>query len=135
MSVILLGSDGNPWTTRDLDASANNKITVYGQLSFSGSYVTAVGGDTLDLTAIAAQVPGYGVPDSIGFEMQGGTSSFSITGGYLQIVRSAISNALHKVGVWAAGGTEQGSGTYASIKLTAATEYIPVQITWRKMSP
>lgn len=116
-----------------MDASANNKVTTYHLLAFSGSYTTAVNGDTLDLSSIAAQVPSGAVPDSITYEMNGGVGSFSKTGGYLAIELSRVSNALHKLMVWAAGGTEQGTGTYASIKLNLAAEFITLIITWKKL--
>lgn len=116
-----------------MDASGNNKITTYGQLQWTGSYVTAAGGDLLDLSPIAAQVPSGYVPDSIMCEMNGGVGSFSATGGYVQIMRHPTNVKLNTIIVFAAGGAEQGSGTYASIKLTAATEYVPVAITWKKL--
>lgn len=135
MGVSIVGMDGNPWTTRDLDASGNNKITAYGLLQWTpgGSYVTAVGGDVLDLSAIASQIPAPGVPDNITYEMNGGALSFSATFGYLYIFRHPTNNKLHAVSLVSAGGTEQGSGTYASIKTTAATEFVPVILTWKKL--
>jgi hypothetical protein len=134
MSVALLGMDGNAWSPRDCDASGNNKVTVYGLLAWTGSYVTAVNGDVLDLSAIAAQIPCPGVPDNITYEMNGGLLSFSATFGYLYIFRHPTNNKLHTVSIVSAGGTEQGSGTYASIKINVATEFIPVVMTWKKLS-
>ncbi len=136
MGVTLVGMDGNPWTTRDMDASGNNKITVYGLLQWTpgGSYVTAVGGDVLDLSSILAQIPSPAVPDNITYEMNGGALSFSATFGYLYIMRHPTNIKLNTVSLISAGGTEQGSGTYASIKVTAATEFVPVIITFKKLS-
>ena len=51
MSIQILGADGNPLTSRDVDASANNFVYINGRLSFSGNYVS--GGDTLDFTTVA----------------------------------------------------------------------------------
>ena len=51
MSIQILGTDGNPLTSRDVDASANNFVYIQGQLKFSGNYVS--GGDTLDWTTVA----------------------------------------------------------------------------------
>lgn len=133
MSLQILGMDGNPWGPRDLDASGNNKVTVYGLLQWTGSYVTAAGGDILDLSAIAAQIPCPGVPDGITYEMNGGLLSFSATFGYLYIARHATNNKLHTVTLVSAGGTEVGSATHASIKTAAATEFVPVVITWKKL--
>jgi hypothetical protein len=135
MPVSLVGSDGNTWTTRDLDASGNNKVTAYGQLKWTGSYVTANNGELLDLSGIASLSPVPGVPDSICYEMNGGLLSFSATFGYLYIFRHPTDNTKHAVTIVSAGGTEQGSGTHASIKTAAATEYVPVVITWKKLSP
>lgn len=134
MSLALLGMDGNPWTTKDMDCSGNNKTTTYGLFAWSGSYVTAAGGDVLDLSAIAALVPTGYVPDNITYEMNGGALSFSATFGYLYIFRHPTSNKLHAVTLVSAGGTEQGSGTHASIKTAAATEFVTVVITWKKFA-
>ena len=54
MSIQILGTDGNPLTSRDVDASANNFVYVNGRLSFSGNYAT--GGDTLDFTTVADKI-------------------------------------------------------------------------------
>jgi hypothetical protein len=125
--------DGNAWTTRDLDASGNNKLSVYGLLQWTGSYVTGAGGDILDLSGIAAQIPAPGVPDGITYEMNGGALSFSATFGYLYIFRHPTNNKLHAVTLVSPGGTEVGSGTHASIKTAAATEFVPVVITFKKL--
>jgi hypothetical protein len=134
MPLAILGMDGNPWSIKDLDCSGNNKITAYGLLSWTGSYVTAAGGDILDISAIAAQVPSGFVPDNITYEMNGGALSFSATFGYLYIFRHPTNNKLHTVTLVSAGGTEQGSGTHASIKTAAATEFVPVIITFKKFA-
>ena len=134
MPLAILGMDGNPWTIKDLDCSANNKVTAYALLQWTGSYVTAAGGDILDLSAIAAQVPTGAVPDNITYEMNGGALSFSAAFGYLYIFRHPTNNKLHTVTLVSAGGTEQGSGTHASIKTAAATEFVPVIITFKKFA-
>ena len=51
MAIQILGTDGNPLTSRDVDGSATNFVYVAGQLKFSGNYVS--GGDTLDWTTVA----------------------------------------------------------------------------------
>ncbi len=119
MPISVLGMDGNAWGNRDMDASGNNKVTTYHLLGFSGSYTTSVGGDTLDLSAIAAQIPCPG--------------SFSKTGGYFAIERHPTDNTKHKVKVFSSGGTEQGSGTYASILLNLAAEFVTIVCTWKKL--
>ncbi len=133
MPISVLGMDGNAWGNRDMDASGNNKVTTYHLLGFSGSYTTSVGGDTLDLSAIAAQIPCPGVPDQIVYELNGGTGSFSKTGGYFAIERHPTDNTKHKVKVFSSGGTEQGSGTYASILLNLAAEFVTIVCTWKKL--
>jgi hypothetical protein len=54
MAIQIMGTDGNPLTPKDVDASACNFIYVQGQLKLSGSYAT--GGDTLDWTAVADKI-------------------------------------------------------------------------------
>ena len=125
--------DGNAWGTRDLDASANNKMTAYGLLKWTGSYVTANNGELLDLSGMASLIPAPGVPDGITYEMNGGLLSFSATFGYLYIFRHPTDNTKHTVTLVSAGGTEVGTGTHASIKTAAATEFVPVVITWKKL--
>ena len=51
MAIQILGTDGNPLSSKDVDGSAANFVYVTGQLKFSGNYVT--GGDTLDWTTVA----------------------------------------------------------------------------------
>jgi hypothetical protein len=133
MALTLVGMDSNAWTPRDLDASGNNKATVYGLLKWTGSYVTAAGGDILDLSSIVAQIPCPGVPDGITYEMNGGLLSFSATFGYLYIFRHPTDNTKHTVTLVSAGGAEVGSATHASIKTGAATEFVPVVITFKKL--
>lgn len=130
MPIAVNGMDGNPWTTRDMDASGNNKITTYHLLAFTGSYTTTVGGDTVDLTSIMAQIPTPSLPDQITWESNGPSTSFCGGGGYLQFAKGATINA-NKMKVFAAGGSEQGSGSYSSIGLT--TDVITLTITWKKL--
>lgn len=131
MPISVLGVDGNPWTIRDMDASSNNVITTYHKLGFSGSYTTAVNGDTLDLTAVAGLVPSGSLPMQIAETLNGGVGSFTNGGGYLEI---APGNALNnnKVKFFAAGGAEIGTQTYAAALINLPAENIGLTITWRK---
>ena len=60
MAIAIVGTDGNPFTTRDIDGIGANFVTTRSQLVFSGSYAT--GGDKLDLTAISGLIPSGSVP-------------------------------------------------------------------------
>lgn len=51
MAIAIVGTDGNPITSRDIDASPNNFIFVAGRFVFSGNYTNGTG-DTLDWTTI-----------------------------------------------------------------------------------
>lgn len=51
MTIAINGTDNNPLTSRDIDASPNYFIFVCGRFGFSGNYVT--GGDLLDWTTVA----------------------------------------------------------------------------------
>ena len=90
MSISILGVDGNPWTTRDMDASSNNVITTYHKLGFSGNYVS--GGDTLDFTSIAGLVPSGALPVSIFVDGLGGGTTLSGAGGFYGPVAGAALN-------------------------------------------
>src|SRR5712691_5830629 len=59
MAIALKGADGNPLTTRDVDASSINIVRVYGKLSFSGTYTNqAGGGDIVDFSKIGDKLEG-----------------------------------------------------------------------------
>ena len=131
MAISVLGLDGNAWTTRDMDATGNNFITTYHLLSFSGSYTTAVGGDTLDLSAIASQIPAYGLPLQITYEMNGPSTSFGGLGNYLQFAKGSLLTN-NKMQAYAHGGAEEGTQTYLAMALT--TDVVTLLITWRKLT-
>lgn len=130
MPISVLGLDGNPWeASRDMDASSNNVITTYHKLSFSGSYVS--GGDTVDLTSIAAQIPTGALPLIITYEANGPASSASGGGAYYQFaLGSALNN--NKMKAFAAGGSEQSASSYSSLNIT--TDIVTLTITWRKFA-
>ena len=132
MSISVNGVDGNPWTIRDLDGSSSNVVTSYHKLGFSGSYTTAINGDTIDLSAIAGQIPSAAVPLQIAETMNGGVGSFTKGGGYLQIELGAtLANT--KIKFFASGGAEIGTQTYAAALINLAAENIGLTITWRKL--
>lgn len=129
MPIAVLGMDSNPWSPKDMDASSNNVITTYHKLGFTGSYVT--GGDTVDLSAVAAQVPSGFVPLIVTYEANGPSSSSSGGGAYYQFaLGSALNN--NKMKAFAAGGSEQSASSYASLNI--ATDIVTLTITWRKFS-
>jgi hypothetical protein len=132
--ISVLGLDGNPWTTRDMDATGANFVKTMHKLGFSGSYTTGVGGDTLDLSGVAGNIPSGFLPLAISVNLNGSTGSFSVTGGQLQIaIGTTLKN--NKVLVFSSGNTEQGSGTYASILLNVAAEDVIIEVIWRKLQP
>jgi len=55
VSIQILGTDGNPITSRDVDGSASNFIYANGKLVFSGSYTNGTG-DTLNWSTIADKI-------------------------------------------------------------------------------
>lgn len=135
MPVLLLGLDGNPWTPRDMDATANNFVTVRCKVQLSGNYPT--GGDALDLTAIASYVPTNAVPIQITPTEQGTAAvpSLSAAGGFAEIIQNAVptlKNFLLKLFKNSAGSTtEYSNGAYGT---DALADNLQLEITWRKMA-
>jgi hypothetical protein len=130
MSIAVNGMDGNPWTTRDLDASSSNVVTSYHKLAFSGNYTTAVGGDTLDLSSVAGLIPSGALPLQITYEANGLGTSQSAAGGYYQIgAGNALNNS--KVKIFASGGAELGTGGYP---VAVTSDVVTLVITWRKLT-
>lgn len=130
MPISVLGQDGNPWSMRDQDATANNVVTTYHLLAFSGSYTTGIHGDVLDLSSIAPNIPTGSLPLQITESLNGPIGSFSESGGYCQIQRgTALNNS--RIKFFTAGGAELGSQTYAAANLTQ--DVIELTITWRKL--
>ena len=89
-------------TIVDVDAAADN-VYVFGTLTASGSYST--GGDTLDFTTVAPQVPASQSPLQLWI---GGTTGDS----YAWIKGAALNN--QKVKINTASNTELASGAYPS---------------------
>src|ERR1700683_509971 len=89
-------------TVVDVDAAADN-VYIFGQLTPSGDYST--GGDTLDFTTIAPQVPASLPPLQL---WVGGSTGDN----YAWIKGSALNN--QKVKINTASNTELASGAYPS---------------------
>ncbi|MBZ5662581.1 MAG: hypothetical protein LAO08_19430 [Acidobacteriia bacterium] len=87
-------------TIVDIDAAANN-VYVFGTLTASGSYST--GGDTLDFTTVASQIPASQAPVQI---WVGGSTGDA----YSWIKGASLNN--QKVKVNTASNTELASGAY-----------------------
>src|SRR5882762_1208173 len=104
MAVAALGLDGNPWTPRDMDAAGNNFVRTTHLLSFSGNYAT--GGDALDLSAIASQVPSGSLPIvANGPGGSGAGDCQTAEGGYYSIKKgTTLKN--YTVQVWEPSGSE-----------------------------
>lgn len=128
MSIAVNGTDGNPMTTRDVDATGANFVTTYSVLTPSSSYVT--GGDTVDLTPVASLVPGLTLleVDVIGQGNTAGTSWTAI-GNYYAMVQGATLNAW-KLQCWVAAGTQLAAGAYPA---TVTNDKILVKTVWRKL--
>jgi hypothetical protein len=134
MAITVNGMDGNPFTTRDMDATANNFVTTRHKLGFTGNY--AAGGDALDLTAIAGLVPSGSLPLAVTESYQGTAAvpSLSAAGGFYQVIQAAspaLNNYKLKVFKNTAGSTtEYGAGAYAT---DVTTDNVFLEITWRKL--
>ena len=128
MSIAVLGADGNPFTTRDVDGTAQNFVFTQHKLVFSGSYVT--GGDTLDLSGVASLVPSGSPPLQVFCEGNGSAATAqSFIGGYYVAITGA-SLATWKVKIFAAAGTELAAGAYG-VAITG--DIVTMQICWRKL--
>jgi hypothetical protein len=134
MAIAINGVDGNPFTTRDIDASGNNFVWSTYLLTFSGNYAT--GGDTLNFTTIAGLIPTSKLPISICEQTQGtaATPSLSAAGGFYQVIQNAVptfANYLLKVFKNTAGAiAEYGAGAYGADVLT---DVVLLQVQWRKL--
>jgi hypothetical protein len=128
MAIAIVGTDGNTFTTRDIDASSNNFVTCYVILTPSGSYVT--GGDTVDLTAVAGLVPSGTLleVDVIGQGNTAGTSWTAI-GNYYAMVQGATL-AAWKLQMWSGGGVQLAAGAYPA---TVTNDKILAKLVWRKL--
>jgi hypothetical protein len=135
MAIAINGMDGNLWTVRDMDASGSNFITTRHKLAFSGNYTT--GGDTLDLSGIAAQIPTNSLPLAVTTTEQGlaATPSLSAAGGFVAVIQGAVptlKNFLLKVFKNSAGSVaDYPNGAYSADVLT---DNVFLEITWRKFS-
>ncbi len=121
MAITINGLDGNPFTTRDVDATPNNFVNSFHRLAFSGSYVA--GGDTLDFTQIAGLVPSGGVPLQVALFSQNG--SFNQ---YVAVQNAAL--AAWKLKIGTPGGTELAAGAYP---VGVTGDVVEMQVTWRKL--
>jgi len=76
MSLSLVNIDGNPLSSRDVDASGNNFIYVIGSITETGTYTAqASGGDILDFTTLGSLLEGKIVAFDIK-SASGGTDRF-----------------------------------------------------------
>lgn len=139
MAVSLVGLDGNPWTTKDMDATGDNYVTQRCRAILSGNYTT--GGDTLNLSTIvppmAGPTPLLGtvlpleiIPVDLGNPT---VPSLSAAGGFyavIQAVAPTLLNYLLKVFKNSAGSVaEYSNGAYGT---DALTDGLVLELTWRK---
>ena len=127
MAIAINGSDGNPFTTRDVDGTAANFVFSQHKLTFSGSYST--GGDTLNLSGIASLIPSGSLPLQVFVEGNGTGTNQSAAGGYYVVLTgTTLANWLIKI--FSGGGTELAAGAYPA---AVTADIVTMQICWRKL--
>ncbi len=127
MAIAINGLDGNPFTTRDIDATPNNFVYSFHKLAFSGSYTA--GGDTLDLSTISGLIPSSGLPLFAFVEGNGTGTQQSAAGGYYVVV-PGTTLATYRVKIFSAGGVELVAGAYPAA-VTGDAVFLNLQ--WRKL--
>lgn len=110
MSITISLSPAN------VDSSASNFVYAVATLTFSGNYVT--GGDTLDFTQIANQLPSDTIVQAFA-ESQNGNNGY-----YVPIQGTALNN--WKLKAFAGGGTELSPAAYPA-------DVVQLSITARKL--
>src|SRR5579863_791713 len=98
------------------DGSGSNLFYAIGTLSFSGNYPT--GGDTLDFTSVASQLPSDQILQVFA-DSQNGNAGY-----YIPVQGSALNN--WKLKCFSGGGTEVTAGAYPS---SVTTDIVQVTIT------
>lgn len=102
------------------DGSGSNLFYAIGTLAFSGNYPT--GGDTLDFTTVASQLPSDQIIQVFA-DSQNGNSGY-----YVPVQGSALNN--WKLKAFNGGGTELSAGAYPS---SVTSDIVQVTITARKL--
>jgi hypothetical protein len=102
------------------DGSGSNLFYAIGTLAFSGSYST--GGDTMDFTTVASQLPSDQIIQVNVDSQNGGADN------YIPVAGSALNN--WKLKIFAPGGTELSAGAYPT---SVTTDIVQATITARKL--
>ena len=102
------------------DGSGSNLFYAIGTLTFSGSYPT--GGDTLDFTTVASQLPSDQLIQVFA-DSQNGNAGY-----YVPVQGSALNN--WKLKCFSGGGTELTAGAYPA---SVTTDVVQITITARKL--
>jgi len=124
-TASLVGVDGNPWGTRDLNAVGNNFVTSRAKLAFvAGDY--APGGLALDLSAVKPQVPTASDPVSVIFIPNGSYAAGDLSGIGGRYVYNPVTG---KVTIWVAAGTEYATGALGA---DVTADDVIAEITWKK---
>jgi hypothetical protein len=105
---------------QNVDSSASNFVYAVATLTFSGNYVT--GGDTLDFTQIANQLPSDTIVQVFA-ESQNGNSGY-----YIPVQGTTLNN--WKLKAFLGGGTEISAGAYPA---SVTTDIVQLSITARKL--
>jgi hypothetical protein len=104
----------------NVDSSASNFVYALATLTFTGNYTS--GGDSLDFTQIANQLPSDTIVQVFA-ESQNGNGGY-----YVPIVGAALNN--WKLKAFIAGGTEVSTGAYPG---TVTGDIVQLSITGRKL--
>jgi hypothetical protein len=134
MALSIVGLDGNPFSTRDVNGINANYIYANMLVVPSGNYTT--GGDTLNLSTVAGIIPSGSVPLLL-FVAPMGTGavpSLAAAGGLYQVVQAAVptlANYLLKIFALSAGAlSEYSAGAYGTDVLG---DVIVLTTIWRKL--
>ena len=107
-------------TPNNVDSSASNFVYAIATLTFTGNYPT--GGDTLDFTQVADELPSTQIVQAFA-ESQNGNSGY-----YVAIAGSALNN--WKLKAFNGGGTEITAGAYPA---GVTSDVVQLSITARKL--
>ena len=105
---------------QNVDSSASNFVYAVATLTFTGNYPT--GGDTLDFTQVANQLPSDTIVQVFA-ESQNGNSGY-----YIPVQGAALNN--WKLKAFVGGGTEISAGAYPA---SVTTDIVQLSITARKL--
>ena len=121
MAIAINGSDGNPLTQRDVDASANNFIYVQGTMKLTGNYAT--NGDKIDWTTLGF-LPGT----TQCLQCNVWSATGNLLNQYLAVgsLTTALNAWLLKISAASTFGTEFSAGAYSAAILADSLAFCAV---------